>query len=484
MVTFVGADSTGGNVTDSSTLAGAARLIWPTVDADDVAVLVWSWQNNSTATIPSGFTHEATNDVGDGGGAMRTAVYWKVCTGSEDGTVLATVIGSLSRQSACLVVYRGLDTTDPIAALAVDIDHLAETTTHTNPAVTPPVANCVIATSIHERATSIDADFTAPSGYTERADTLALATGSGGSITAVADDGLASGRGTGAVTPPVWTGDNGTGTDNIVTYSLALRSGSLDAAVNAVVVTVAASIPAPTASGGAGVTAAAVIGVTSVPSVTVSTGSRVSPAAVGAVAFVPAPAVTTGSQVAAVAVTATAAVSSVVVSTGSRVSPAVVAAVAAVPAVQVVTAGNATVTPSVVAGVAAVPAAAPSGASAVSPVVVQAAASVPAPTVRTGSTAAVAAVAALAVVPAPDVSGSAGVAPAAVLASAVVPGVVLHLSGLVAAQTVLALASVPSVVIPGSAPVRATSAGAVTAGRSSSAVVSASRSSVSTVSRG
>lgn len=216
-VTFVGSATAGGN-------AEPITLTWPGgLAANQVALVFWTFQSPGTPTAPSGFT-QVTFNAG-GSGSMLTYIYSKVLAGSESGSLTLTCGFGANRQSACLVIYSGVDTVTPVDGTpAVDTTGVLGTT-HNNPAYTPTVANCVILTSIHERASSIDADWTKPTGYTERADTLLLAFGSGGTITAVADD-LADGRDTSAVTPDVWTGDNGTGTPNIVTYTLALRSAA------------------------------------------------------------------------------------------------------------------------------------------------------------------------------------------------------------------------------------------------------------------
>jgi hypothetical protein len=215
--------------TDGGSLATITPT-WPSgLQAGDVALLFWSMSTTSTPTAgsPTGFTQHTTLD-GASGGSLRVYLYRKICAGTESGTLSCAVSTGATRQSACLVVYRGLDTTTPIDAIAVDANHTGETTTHNNPQVTGATTGAAIACSIHERATSGDTNWTAPTGYTERADTLTLATGTGGTITAVAD--LFTAQTAGAnVTPPVWTG-TGFSTTNIVTYTLALRPAAAPAA--------------------------------------------------------------------------------------------------------------------------------------------------------------------------------------------------------------------------------------------------------------
>lgn len=220
-ITFVGSDVGGGNI---ATLP-AGDLVWPTVQADDVALLFWTMSTTVTPTTPTDFTLVTNND--GGAGSLRIYIYRKVCTGSEGGTNVGCTVTAATRQSAAIVVYRGVDTTTPVDGTpSFDGTH-ATGTTHDNPAYTPSVSGCAIVTSIHERATNVDTAWTPPTDYTERADTLTEATGSGGTITAVADDGLLVSNPSGTpVTPGVWTGNHGTGTPNIGTYTLALRAAS------------------------------------------------------------------------------------------------------------------------------------------------------------------------------------------------------------------------------------------------------------------
>lgn len=218
-VTFVNAGTNGLN---TATLS----VTWPTGRAaDDVAYLFWTFSSNLDPADMTGWTRVASND---GAGSNRARILRRVLDGSETGS-LATTTMTQNRQSACLVIYRGVDTTTPEDSTpAVDTTGVTGTT-HTNPTETIVNAGAVVVTSIHERATSIDTDWTAPSGYTERADSTTLATGSGGTITAVAD--LLTPQSAGAaVTPPVWTGNHATGTAQVITYTLALKAAAAPAA--------------------------------------------------------------------------------------------------------------------------------------------------------------------------------------------------------------------------------------------------------------
>lgn len=211
-ITFIASDVDGGN---AGTLTG---LTWPTVQAGDLALLVWTGVSTTTWTDPSGWTLVAEHTGGSG--SLRSRLYYRVCTGSESGSITLTH-ADINRQSAVLAVYRGAHPTSPIDAWA-DRDEDAATDVHACPQVTTGHADCVIVTAVGERVTGGTTDYTPPTGYTERADTDALASGTGGTITALADDGLATSRPSGtSVTPPPWVGTVSTG--NVVTWTISVR---------------------------------------------------------------------------------------------------------------------------------------------------------------------------------------------------------------------------------------------------------------------
>jgi hypothetical protein len=80
----------------------------------------------------------------------------------------------------------------------------------------------VILSGVGERASSGTTNWT--TSFTERADTMTLATGTGGTICALADDGLATPRTAGVgVTPPNWVSAGAFASANVLTWSIALR---------------------------------------------------------------------------------------------------------------------------------------------------------------------------------------------------------------------------------------------------------------------
>lgn len=221
MVTFVGGDFGGGNVADIA--SAADPVTWPAgIQANDVAVVGWAMQSTATP-VTTGWTVPANGAADSTSGSLRMRVMVRVLTGSESGTVsLTNTTALINRQCAVLVVYRGVDS----AAIIDQIANLPETTsgtTHTNPSVTLGVANAPVLTIVGERVNTGTNAWTPPTGYIEREDSDGVATGSGGSSCAIADDGLGVSRSSGTVvTPGVWTSGNGVSTSNVVTFTLSL----------------------------------------------------------------------------------------------------------------------------------------------------------------------------------------------------------------------------------------------------------------------
>jgi len=215
-ITYVGAAVGGGNVS-------TFNLTWPAVDAGDVALVFWAMQDTVTPTTPSGFALTATHD-NTLPGALRTYIFQKVCAGTEGATTLALTVSAQNRNCGGMSIYRGCDQTTPIDQIAWREETVAGTT-HANPAVTPTGDNCCIVTAVFERSTSGTTGWDAPAGFVETVDTLTAATGSGGTILAVADDGLDDfWPGGFPVTPPVWTSTNAFSTENVGTYTIALAA--------------------------------------------------------------------------------------------------------------------------------------------------------------------------------------------------------------------------------------------------------------------
>lgn len=219
VATFVGSDTDGAN---STTLTG---LVWPTVQAGDFALIVWSFQTTSVASAVTGFTLIDQFD----GSPLRMRVLGRVCTGSESGSITLTVdVGN--RMSACLVIWRGLHATLPADAWSWR-DETVSQSSHPCPAVTPNYSGGVVLSAVGERVAPGTSNWT--TAYTERADTLTLAAGAGGTITAVADDGLAGTPTAGnPVTPSNWVSADPISSVNVITFSMSLRPPDAPSASN------------------------------------------------------------------------------------------------------------------------------------------------------------------------------------------------------------------------------------------------------------
>lgn len=224
-ISHVASRTAGGNTAGLS-------MVLPTVINNDIALIVWTMSITvSPSAAPTGFSLYTNNDR-TGGTNPRSYVYRRTLSAADSGTNVALNITALTRQSATMVIYRGLDTSAPINAFSFRSETISGST-HACPAVTPTAADCSIATAISERISSGTTDYTPPSGYTDRADTLLLANGSGGTITAFADDGLVTTRNSGtAYTPPVWTSANVIAGTAVTIYSFALKAGAVSFITN------------------------------------------------------------------------------------------------------------------------------------------------------------------------------------------------------------------------------------------------------------
>lgn len=218
-ISYVSSATAGGNTT-------TLNVTWPAGGsapaAGDVAILIWGHSSGNTVTVdPSGFTLEQGQNSAQG--SLRTRIYYKVCAGTESGTLAMTMNGT-NRQVCSLVIYRGCDQTDPINAISFRNEGASAVTSHVCPAVTPAVAGCVILSLVGERLSTGSSNYTTTP-YTERADSGSLGSGSGGTTCAVGDDGLATSHSSGSpVTPPDWVGN--VAAAGVTTWSLALLAAA------------------------------------------------------------------------------------------------------------------------------------------------------------------------------------------------------------------------------------------------------------------
>lgn len=215
MGSFVGADANGGNVT---TITG---ITWPSVQSGDLAILAWVFVNTDTVTDPTSdtFSLVTQQDSQD----CRCRVLYRICDGSESGDITGWS-GTAQRQCATLFVVRGYTAISGFTVFAETTNgtsHDCPTITTSNGfgALTPANGDTTLVLAA-ERAGSTGT-LTAPSGWSTRTGSQFAATGSGGTIVGVADDGLGDAS-TMPVNPGSWTGFT-VSTDDALTITLALR---------------------------------------------------------------------------------------------------------------------------------------------------------------------------------------------------------------------------------------------------------------------
>lgn len=194
-------------------------LTWPIVPARAAALLLWTTQNTAGPTDPANFLLLEGRNHATGSGHVR--FLRKVCTGAEGGTTLPLVTtGTAARQSATLVIYSGTHAGEPIDTWTWR-DETGAVSTHPCPSISPFVSGGAIVSGVSERVNASTTNYTTT--WTERADSAAAGSGSGGATTAMADDGLATPRTAGvSVTPPNWVSADPIATQNAGTLSVSL----------------------------------------------------------------------------------------------------------------------------------------------------------------------------------------------------------------------------------------------------------------------
>jgi hypothetical protein len=209
-----------------ATSGGAANaasfgLTWPAgLAVGDVAVCAWAMINTATPIIPAGWN---VPGAFDGPGSCRSRLMWYPCDGTETGTLtLGNSNAIANRQSAVLIIYRGLDPDAPIDATPIYVGETAAQSTHTAPSVTTTGPDALVLTVVVERSSSGTNGWTAPPSYTKRADSGTAAFGTGGTVIAAADDGIMQRRAGVTVTPGSWTSTNVFASNNVTMLSLAL----------------------------------------------------------------------------------------------------------------------------------------------------------------------------------------------------------------------------------------------------------------------
>lgn len=236
MGTFVGASSNGGNLT-ALTTGNSAPVTWPAgVQSGDLAILWWVWGTSAvTATDPTSDAFTLVGNTDDGN--CRTRLLKRVCNGSESGSLSGWSTSLQNRQTAVLFVVRGYSD----VAAAVFRAEPGTSTSHDCPAIATSdgaLAGDALLVLAADRAGSVT-PITPPAGFSKRTNSEFAASGSGGSLAVIADDGLTDSA-TLPTDPAAFTGFTSGGA--AVTATIALRPE-----VTAVDLTVSSATHAQTA---------------------------------------------------------------------------------------------------------------------------------------------------------------------------------------------------------------------------------------------
>lgn len=224
MGTFVHCDSNGGNVT---TITG---VTWGTAGAaaldGDLAIMPWVFLNTETPTDPTSETWDLVHS--SVWQDCEARILKHDCDGTESGDITGwSTTGAGNRQAAVLYVARGYQF---ISGLSVR-NESGNTLNHDCPALTTsdgfggnfPANGDTTLVFVFERAGSLSA--TPPSGWAIRTGSVFAATGNGGTIVGMADDGLLDSA-TFPVDPGSWALTASTDDCIIVTMSLRPVAGA------------------------------------------------------------------------------------------------------------------------------------------------------------------------------------------------------------------------------------------------------------------
>lgn len=164
-LSFVASASTAGNRT------GHAVQVPSSVQAGDRLVLFLTWNNQSAATGPSGWSQLQTRT----GNKIAGRVWTKVATSADTGSTVQVTTGSRAKSVMALSAYRGSTGNTPVTASAIGGSD-ASSASHTTPAVNVTDPNSWLVSAWSEKSASVPT-WTLPSGVTSRQN--AAATGSG-----------------------------------------------------------------------------------------------------------------------------------------------------------------------------------------------------------------------------------------------------------------------------------------------------------------
>ncbi|MFT4220201.1 MAG: PKD domain-containing protein [Microbacterium sp.] len=175
VIEFVGSATSNRNSTTHPTAVPAATQV------GDVMVLLYT-NNLSSATVsaPAGWTEVAAATSSTG--SVTGRAWTKVATASDLGGQVTPTSSSAVKAAATLLVYRGVDSADPVAAVESAFESVSGTT-HTTPQVAGVSGGLLV--SYWGMKGNVADTLTAPESVTERASSSGS---SNGNITALAAD--------------------------------------------------------------------------------------------------------------------------------------------------------------------------------------------------------------------------------------------------------------------------------------------------------
>lgn len=153
-----GAQASGPAGTTSLDVAYPAGLA-----ANDLLVLVHTWNTVTQAAIPSGWTNRVFSN---GGNSPSLEIDTKVASGSESG--LLTIAQGGGSGNATMFAFRGVDPTTPLDTAPSDVGYGTAVTTRDIPSLTTTMVGCCLfyATS-HNIFSGTEAPPTNPAAFTE-----------------------------------------------------------------------------------------------------------------------------------------------------------------------------------------------------------------------------------------------------------------------------------------------------------------------------
>lgn len=157
-----------GTVTGTSGAGTQANpnVTLPTVQDNDLGILLVSAASVATPTDPAGWTARGTVLVS--GSILSARIYTKTLTAADSSTTVSETLAATKWTTICIVL-RGAETT--LDGIVSGPAQTSNTTSLTIPAITPVADDCLlVAPSGIRLSTATTPQYTAASGWTEQAD--------------------------------------------------------------------------------------------------------------------------------------------------------------------------------------------------------------------------------------------------------------------------------------------------------------------------